>query len=258
MLHPFVSVPSAGHPRQNPAPVLTFSASVHVGLLCVALTSTGVVRRTHVIIDTMAEQVRFATLPYRAIPSRAAARSSRRAARARQVPAEPEFRLPPLLAAFDLPLSEPAPLPEYEPLYDDLQLGGSAGLTDDALHLGLGVAASPRQPGVRYNAYDEISVEKRVVPAAANRTPRYPSQMLTRGIEANFNVSFVVDTSGVVDRETVELPPSIQQEFTRAVVDVLFNWRFAPAEVGGRRVRQRVMQPFTFRLERQYGSFGRQ
>jgi TonB family protein len=253
MLHPFVSVSSV---RPFPAPVLTLSASVHVGLLCVALTSTGVAHRTHVMIDAVAEEVRFATLPYRTMPT-TAVRSDRRARREHQASTEPEFRLPPLLASFDLILPEPAPLPEYQPLDDVLEIGGSAGLTDDALHLGLAPAGSRGQPGVLYNAYDEIAVEKRVVPAAENRTPHYPYVMRTRGVEANFNVSFVVDTSGVVDKETVELPPSIEREFTSAVVDVLFNWRFAPAELGGRRVRQRVLQPFTFRMERRYDSYGR-
>jgi protein TonB len=176
----------------------------------------------------------------------------------RKVSTEPEFRLPPLLASFDLVLPEPAPLPEYQPLDAALEIGGSAGLTDDALHLGLGPAGSSGQPAIRYNAYDEIAVEKRVMPASANQSPRYPSRMQNRGIEANFNVSFVVDTSGVVDQQTVELPPSIQQEFTNAVVEVLFNWHFVPAELGGRRVRQRVLQPFTFRLERRLDAYGRQ
>jgi TonB family protein len=216
-----------------------------------------VAHRTHVIVDAVAEQVRFATLPYRTIPT-AAAHSTRRVRRIRQASAEPEFRLPPLLASFDLVLPEPAPLPEYQPLDAALEIGGSTGLTDDALHLGLGPAGSPGQPAILYNAYDEIAVEKRVMPAAANRTPQYPTRMRTRGIEANFNVSFVVDTSGVVDQQTVEMPPSIQEEFTSAVVEVLFNWHFAPAELGGRRVRQRVLQPFTFRMERRLDAYGRQ
>jgi TonB family protein len=252
MLHPFVSVPSA---RPSPAPVLTLSALVHLGLLCVALMSTGVAHRTHVIFDTVAEQVRFATLPYRAVPTMPL-RSTRRARRER-VSTEPEFRLPPLLASFDLALPDPAPLPEYQPLDAALEIGESTGLTEDALHLGLGPAGSGGQPATLYNAYDEVAVEKRVVPAAANRTPQYPSRMVTRGIEANFNVSFVVDTSGVVDRETLELPPTIEREFMSAVVEVLFNWRFAPAELGGRRVRQRVLQPFTFRMERRFDPYGR-
>jgi protein TonB len=74
--------------------------------------------------------------------------------------------------------------------------------------------------------------------------------LASRSIETNFNVYFVVDTTGTVDRTTVELPPSVLQEFASAVKDVLLDWRFVPAQLGGRRVRQRVQQPFTFRVER--------
>jgi protein TonB len=74
--------------------------------------------------------------------------------------------------------------------------------------------------------------------------------MVSRSIESNFNVTFVVDTTGTVDRNTVELPSSVLQDFASAVREVLFDWRFVPAELGGRRVRQRVLQPFTFRVER--------
>jgi protein TonB len=100
-------------------------------------------------------------------------------------------------------------------------------------------------------------VEKRVVPVAANPKPHYPSRMLSRGIETNFNVYFVVDTTGTVDKETLELPSTVQQEFTRAVAEVLYIWRFVPAELGGRRVRQRVLQPFSFQVEGRYSSRGR-
>jgi protein TonB len=81
--------------------------------------------------------------------------------------------------------------------------------------------------------------------------------MLSRGIETNFTVYFVVDTSGTVDRETLELPSSVEQEFTSAVVAVLSMWRFVPAEMGGRRVRQRVVQPFIFRVERRFSALDR-
>jgi protein TonB len=118
-------------------------------------------------------------------------------------------------------------------------------------------SASRLPAGALHGAFEEFAVEKRVVPAAANRKPRYPYQMLSRGIETNFNVTFVVDTAGVVDQETVELPRSVQEEFMRAVSEVLLAWRFVPAELGGRRVRQRVLQPFTFRVEGQYSSIGR-
>jgi TonB family protein len=231
-----------------------------VGLICLAVASTGVVSRTH-LPEAVAEQVRFATLPFRALSSPArrspTGQARNRRARDRQAEDTPVFKLPELMAAFDLVLpDEPAPLPDYRSDQAALEIGGTGVLADDVLHLGL--VTSRRTVAGPYDAYDEVAVEKRVLAVPANPKPRYPYRMLSRGIETNFTVSFVVDSSGTVDRETVELPRSVQQEFTSAVAEVLFDWRFRPAEVGGRRVRQRVLQPFTFRVEGQYSSIGRQ
>jgi protein TonB len=253
MLHPFVSSPNA---NRNVAPVLALSALVHVGLLFLVLTSTRVVHLTHVP-EAMTEKLRFADLAFRRSPD-PAPRSSARGQRGNRAKAAPAFKLPELLLSFDLALPEPAPLPDYQPEYAALEIGQGVDVADDALHLGVGpVAASPRPAAALYNAYEEVAVEKRAVPAPANPKPRYPSRMVRRGIETNFNVYFVVDTSGIVDRETVELPPAVQQEFTSAVAEALFSWRFVPAELGGRRVRQRVLQPFSFRMEEQFSAVGR-
>jgi protein TonB len=246
MLHPFVSAPSASG---NFAPVLVLSVSVHVGLLCLALTSTGVVRPVR-LARAVVERVQFAELPFRASPS-PARRSPARPRRARLVYAEPALTLPQLPTSFDLMLPEPVPLPDYQPAYAALEIGAGAVNADDVLHLGLGPSTSRGRAGALHNAYDEFAVEKCAVPVAANPKPRYPYRMSSRGIESNFNVYFVVDTTGTVDRATLELPPSVQQEFTSAVTEVLFKWRFLPAEMGGRRVRQRVLQPFIFRMEGQ-------
>jgi TonB family protein len=247
MLHPFVSSSTT---RRNWTPVLALSALVHVGLIWAAVTSTGVVRPAHLTAEAaVGEQVQFATLPFRVARS-VARRSNSRGARRRRANARPAtFKLPELLLTFDLVLPEPPPLPDYRPDDLALEIGGSSGLTEDALHLGVGLATSSGTAGGPRGWYDEVAVEKRALPVAANAKPRYPSRMLSRGIESNFEVYFVVDTSGTVDKETVELPPSVQQEFTNAVEEVLYNWRFVPAELGGRRVRQRVLQPFTFRME---------
>ena len=249
MLHPFVSSPQATH---NSAPVLALSASVHVVLLSVALTSTGAVRQPHVL-DAAAERVRFVEVAFMALASPVLRRAGRDE-RGRRASARPAFRLPPLLPSFDLVLPEAAPLPDYQPDLAALEIGGSTGLADDVLHLGLGPATSRRPPGALHNAYDDVAVEKRAVPVSANPKPHYPSRMRSRGIESNFQVYFVVDTSGIVDRQTVELPSSVQQEFTSAVAEVLIDWRFVPAELDGRRVRQRVLQPFVFRLEGQFSA----
>jgi protein TonB len=245
MLHPFVSAPIVRH--DHLAPIFTLSTSAHVGLLFAAVISTGVVRRPAVPV-VMVELVRFAEVPFRAAASsaRAVTRSRHRAAPAQPAPAP--FLLPQLPASFDLVLPDPPAPSEYN--YDDaaMQIGGEGVLADDVLGLGLAGTSRARAPGA-YGAYDEISVERPVAALPGNAKPRYPGRLVNRSIESTFNVYFVVDTSGTVDRATVELPPTVLQEFASAVREVLFDWRFVPAELGGRRVRQRVLQPFSFRVE---------
>jgi protein TonB len=254
MLHPFVSLPGAS---RNLTPVLALSASVHAGLLYAALTSTGVVRRPH-LPQAVAELVRFAELPVRRSPS-LVRRANVRGEGPGRVLDKPELELPPLPLSFDLLLPDPVAMPDFLPDYTAVEIEGSGVGTDDVLHLGLGRGGgSSRLPaGAPYGAYDELTVEKPAIPVGDNPKPRYPSHLVSRGVETNFNVTFVVDTSGSVDRATVELPRSVREEFTSAVADVLFSWRFVPAELGGRRVRQRVLQPFIFKVERQYSSYGR-
>jgi TonB family protein len=91
----------------------------------------------------------------------------------------------------------------------------------------------------------------------ANPKPRYPSRMQARGIETRFIVYFVVDTTGVIDTTTVELPAAVEKEFVAAVSEVMVRWHFVPAELAGRPVRQMVMQPFVFQMGALYSSMGR-
>jgi protein TonB len=249
MLHPFISVPSVS---RNSGSGLAMSAIVHVGLLCAAVWSTGVVRPAR-LTEAAVEHVRFADLPVRPL-RRPATRSKSRRARPPQVNLERVFQLPVQLAAFDLVIPEPAPLPDFQPSYPDLQIGEKVEFANDVLHLGVGPTTLQRPSAARYNAYDEDAVERLATPARTNPKPRYPSRMRQRGIESNFVVYFVVDTTGLVDTATVELPSSVDTDFTTAVSEVLTTWRFVPAELGGRRVRQRVLQPFSFLLVEQYSS----
>jgi protein TonB len=96
--------------------------------------------------------------------------------------------------------------------------------------------------------FETDEVELGAVAAPENPKPTYPPLMVRRGVEAKFAVVFVVDTSGRIDRETLELPRVPHAEFTEAVRDVLEKWHFVPAELGGRRVRERVRQRFAFRI----------
>ena len=59
---------------------------------------------------------------------------------------------------------------------------------------------------------------------------------------------FVVDTSGRVESGSFKVLKSSHELFTQAVRQALPNMKFLPAEVGGRKVKQLVQQPFQFAL----------
>lgn len=95
-----------------------------------------------------------------------------------------------------------------------------------------------------------LEVEKPVVALSGYRTPRYPEAMRAMGVEETVNATFVVDTLGRIEPGSLEVRDAQHPSFIQAVREALANARFRPAEVRGRRVRQRVMQPFVFSLSR--------
>lgn len=78
--------------------------------------------------------------------------------------------------------------------------------------------------------------------------PRYPSVLRQSGIDGRVVVRFMVDTSGLVDPVSIRVVTSTHELFTRAVRDALSEFRFKPAEVGGRRVPALAEMPFEFRI----------
>lgn len=244
MLHPFISSPYAsGH--MLPAPVLAFTTSLHAALIYAAVTSSGLAPRPHVQVETM-EIVHFAELPLRRTPTRAM-HAVRRASHVLSTAAE-EFRLPDLPRSFDVVLPDPPTMPDFAPDATATEFAHPTGIADDVLHLGLGGRGGGR--ALRDGAFDESSVERRATPLSDNLSPLYPPRMVGRHVESTFEVIFVVDTTGTVDERTIEWPRAVQEDFTRAVAEVLTKWRFVPAQIGGRFVRQRVSQPFIFRMDR--------
>jgi protein TonB len=61
---------------------------------------------------------------------------------------------------------------------------------------------------------------------------------------------FVIDSAGRPEMASFVAIESTHPLFTAAVRDALTRMRFAPAEVGGRKVRVRVRLPFEFRIGR--------
>jgi protein TonB len=98
--------------------------------------------------------------------------------------------------------------------------------------------------------FAEFMVEKAVVALEGNPPPRYPQFLAAAGVQGDVFVQFVVDTTGRVEPSSINFTRSSHRLFEGSVRDVLLRSRYAPAEFGGRRVRQLVEQAFSFNLKR--------
>ena len=175
-------------------------------------------------------------------------------------PPEPEKPPPPPDAVAAPPppkgfqvLSAPIEIPNVIP-----EIDLSKKVTDEADFSGKGVAGgiakgveggkAPVPQGDQ--PYFDFQVEKPVVMAPGAQGPAYPDMLRTAGIEGQVLAQFVVDTTGRADMSTFKALKSDNDLFTTAVKNALQRMRFLPAEVGGRKVKQLVQQPFQFSLNR--------
>ena len=147
-------------------------------------------------------------------------------------------------------LTAPVEIPDIIP-----QVDLSKKVTDEADFSGKGVAggvakgvAGGTGPVVSDQPYFEFQVEKPVVPAPGNTGPRYPEMLKSANVEGTVLAQFVVDTLGRVEAGSFKVLKSDHDLFTQSVKSALANMKFLPAEVGGRRVKQLVQQPFQFQL----------
>jgi TonB family protein len=121
--------------------------------------------------------------------------------------------------------------------------------------------ARPRSQGDDH-PYFEYQVEKQVVTLPGvtlpgvtlpgvtlpGVTPTYPAPLRAAKVTGEVLAQFVVDTLGRFEPGSFKVLKSSHGLFTQSVRDALPAMRFAPAEVGGRKVGQLVQQPFTFAL----------
>jgi TonB family protein len=94
-------------------------------------------------------------------------------------------------------------------------------------------------------AYFEFQIEKPATPLR-NAAPVYPAALRAQGVSGQVIAQFVVDTLGVPTVSTYKVLRSDHELFTAAVRDAIAVMRFSPAQVGGRKVKQLVQQPFVF------------
>jgi protein TonB len=147
-------------------------------------------------------------------------------------------------------LTAPVEIPDVIP---DIDL--SKKVTDEADFSGKGVAGGVAK-GVEGGKavvqsdqpYFEFQVEKPVVPAPGSAQPRYPDMLRQAGVEGEVLAQFVVDTTGKAEPNSLKILKSSHDMFVQSVKNALPQMKLIPAEVGGRRVKHLVQQPFTFSI----------
>ena len=148
-------------------------------------------------------------------------------------------------------LTAPVEIPDVIP---DIDL--SKKVTDEADFSGKGVAggvAKGKEGGAVVQSdqpYFEFQVEKLVVPAPGSISPRYPDMLRQAGVEGEVLAQFVVDTTGKAEAGSLKILKSSHDMFVQSVKNALPQMKFIPAEVGGRKVKQLVQQPFTFSISK--------
>lgn len=118
------------------------------------------------------------------------------------------------------------------------------GRNSDSDVIGKGGASSDNAGGT----FTAWQVEKETTPLPGNPKPRYPSLLQSARVDGQVFAQFVVDTSGRVDMSTFTALEATNELFVDAVKRALAQWKFQPAEAGGRKVKQLVQMPLTFRV----------
>jgi protein TonB len=250
MLHLIVTARAADVGRFRTA---ALSVAAHAGLVFAAVSGrpvSNVRAPDRNVAIAPAERVRFivAAPPRpetRSAPKKAAARSNRSAP-----PVAPRFSAPKL--TLTIPDSDIA----SKPTIDDVDRTGdiidSLDFKPRTLADAIGAALiSRRSTAAPVNGvYTAEGVDRIVTPLSNNPKPVYPRSLESRGVEADFTVKFVVDSTGRVDNGSVEVPGGVHSLFADAVRYALSRSRYMPALIAGRPVRQLVAQEFIFRMPR--------
>ena len=121
----------------------------------------------------------------------------------------------------------------------------------DSVTLALPVDTPPASTSADVETpYFEFQVEKQAVGMPDNPRPRYPDMLRSAKVEGEVLAQFIVDTTGRAEMNTFKVLKSSHDLFTNSVRSALPSWRFYPAEIGNRRVRQLIQMPFVFGLNK--------
>ena len=159
--------------------------------------------------------------------------------------------LAPVVKGFQV-LTAPINIPDVIP-----EIDLSRSVTNEGDFSGKGVAGGRGNgivggivPTDQSQTYFEFQVEKPVVQAPGSSTPRYPEILKSAGVEGEVLAQFVVDTTGRAENGSFKVLKTSHELFALAVKNALPGMRFLPAEVGGKKVKQLVQQPFVFAIQK--------
>ena len=163
---------------------------------------------------------------------------------------QPKIFTPPPPKGFQV-LTAPIEIPDVIP---EIDLSATATRVEDFSGKGKegGIAKGVEGPKVAVDTDQplfEFQVEKAVT-SLMNVQPRYPDILRQAGVEGDVMAQFVVDTTGRAEMNSFKILKSSHDLFAAAVREALPKMRFVPAEVGGKKVRQLVQQPFSFAIAR--------
>ncbi len=149
-------------------------------------------------------------------------------------------------------LTPPIVVPDIIP---DVDLSRKA--TDEADFSGKGVQGGVAKgveggtgPVISDQPYFDFQVEKAAAAIPGSGSPAYPEMLKSSGVEGEALVQFVVDTTGRAELGSFKVLRASHDAFGQAVKAALPRMRFLPAEIGGRKVRMLVQQPFAFALNK--------
>jgi periplasmic protein TonB len=168
---------------------------------------------------------------------------------------------PPVSTAHPTPMTPSSPIDGRRPIFINIKLPdiSVAPIADDPIvarpgdlmrvpmDAAGGVGTPLPSPGAAFRA-DQVERQVAVLPGGS--PPRYPEALRMAGVEGKVVAVFVVDDQGRVEAGSITFLRSDNEQFEREVRATLRDMRFAPAEVGGRKVRQLVQMPFVFKLSR--------
>lgn len=152
-----------------------------------------------------------------------------------------------VIKRIDPPTTIPIGLPDIDlrgaVAADSIVIGGGPGTKNGGLGGSL-IATDGSGSGSEWRGNDAY------MNLIKSATPRYPEALRQAGVDGRVLIRFTVDTLGRIDPSSVQVLSETHALFSRAVRDVISQFRFRAAESNGKKVPALAEMPFEFSLTR--------